>query len=132
VNWSRAARAASTFISLHGRGAVGLRTICPDLVAIHVWHSVGPTDARRLRCFDQRGLAEGVSSHCELDVFQQQVAAITRDYRVVSCAEALTLLRPGRRGFGWCAVLTFDDGFASTVTSGSTRRGTSCGRSRRR
>jgi peptidoglycan/xylan/chitin deacetylase (PgdA/CDA1 family) len=84
---------------------------------MHVWHSVGAADARRLQCFNQRDLAEGVSSHCELPVFQDQIASIRRDFRVVSFAEALALLEPGRRGFGWCAVLTFDDGFANTVAT---------------
>jgi peptidoglycan/xylan/chitin deacetylase (PgdA/CDA1 family) len=117
VLWSRAVRAASGRVSLHGRGALGLRTLCPDLVAIHLWHSVGPIDEARRLCFNQADLAKGASSHCELPVFKAQVASIRRDFRVVSLAEGVSLLGSGQRGYGWCAALTFDDGFASTVAS---------------
>ena len=116
MTWYRAVRAASGFLSQHARGAVGLRTLCPDLLAIHVWHSVGPADPARLQCFNSDDLARGRSSHCDLAVFQAQVASIQRDFRVVSLAEGVSLLGSERRGYGWCSALTFDDGFANTVS----------------
>jgi peptidoglycan/xylan/chitin deacetylase (PgdA/CDA1 family) len=93
-------------------GQAALRRMAPDLVAIFTWHSVGSTAAP---FFDPAGDAAGTSSHCSLAAFASHIAWIRDRFHVITLDEATETLRARRKGFGWTAALTFDDGFRNAA-----------------
>lgn len=100
-------RAAST-----RAGQAALRRMAPDLVAIFTWHSVGSTAAP---FFDPAGDRAGTSSHCSLEAFAAHIAWIRDRFQIVTLDHAIAALRSDRKGSGWMAALTFDDGFRNAA-----------------
>jgi peptidoglycan/xylan/chitin deacetylase (PgdA/CDA1 family) len=97
-------------------GRRALQMLAPDTVAVFLWHSVGSTAAP---FFDRQAMADGVSSHCSLDGFAAHIAWIRERFRIVSLDGAIETVRTGRRGTGWMAALTFDDGFRNVAEEAS-------------